>query len=152
MKKKHAHGKLRAVIDTNVIVSGFASINGIPNQILRAWQKDHFTLLTSVKLISELIDVLSRSRIKKIFKIEQREIQDILTRLLETPEYIAPVEDENLLIHSRDHKDDKLLACAIGGKAEYLVTGDRDLLVLNGNAKIGNLKIVSPKEFLEIIS
>ncbi|MEK6939252.1 MAG: putative toxin-antitoxin system toxin component, PIN family [Nanoarchaeota archaeon] len=61
------------------------------------------------------------------------------------------ISEQYLSISSRDPKDNKLLACAIGGDANYLVTGNRDLLELNGHPKIADLKIVSPHDFLKIL-
>ena len=49
----------------------------------------------------------------------------------------------------RDIRDDKFLACAVEAKADYIVTGDEDLLVLNGHEGI---KIVTPRKFLEVLS
>jgi uncharacterized protein len=48
----------------------------------------------------------------------------------------------------RDIKDDKFLACGIEGAVDYIITGDRDLLILTGYKGI---KIVSPREFVEIV-
>jgi hypothetical protein len=51
----------------------------------------------------------------------------------------------------RDPKDTVILATAIDGKADYLVTGDKDLLVLAGHKSIKPLKIVTPTEFIRLI-
>jgi hypothetical protein len=57
---------------------------------------------------------------------------------------------ESLPIHSRDEKDDALLACAFGGNCDYLVTGDEDLLVLNGKKRIReNANYKSSRVFAE---
>jgi predicted nucleic acid-binding protein len=57
--------------------------------------------------------------------------------------------DTELPIHSRDTKDDKVLRCALMGKCDYLITGDEDLLILNGRAELGNLHIVKAADFLK---
>jgi predicted nucleic acid-binding protein len=49
----------------------------------------------------------------------------------------------------RDAKDEMILASALGGRAEYLVTGDEDLLVLNEAAEIGSLRILRVREFVQ---
>lgn len=56
--------------------------------------------------------------------------------------------EEQLPIRSRDPKDNKLLACALSTNADYLITGDEDLLILNGNPALGALKILTAKDFL----
>lgn len=62
---------------------------------------------------------------------------------------ISPIE-ESIPAVTRDPKDDYLLAYALVGKADYLVTGDKDLLVLQ--AEIPDFEIVSPRQFSEILS
>jgi len=52
----------------------------------------------------------------------------------------------------RDVKDEKILASAIEGAADYLVTGDADLLILNGNPALGTLKIVTVRDFLAVLA
>jgi len=50
--------------------------------------------------------------------------------------------------YTRDRKDDKSVACAIAGRAEYLVTVDEDILVLE---RLGDARIVTPREFVEAV-
>ena len=57
-----------------------------------------------------------------------------------------------LPIHSRDSHDDKFLAVALGGNAEYLITGDDDLLVLQGDPRLGTLQIVTAREYLQLLA
>ena len=63
------------------------------------------------------------------------------TRVVLTPTLPIPV---------RDPKDEKILAAAIGGRAAFLVTGDKDLLVLRGHPDLGVLRIVTAVEFLAV--
>lgn len=62
-----------------------------------------------------------------------------------------PLAAEHFALHSRDPKDDIFLACALAGQCDYLVTGDRDLLDLQGHPGLGQLRIVTPREFLEAV-
>jgi len=55
-------------------------------------------------------------------------------------------------IHSRDSHDDSFLAVALGGNAEYLITGDDDLLVLQGDPRLGMLRVVTAREYLQILA
>ena len=57
-----------------------------------------------------------------------------------------------LPINVRDKKDEIIIATAMGGNADYLVTGDKDLLILKRSPKLGNLKIMTVKEFLSILN
>ena len=75
------------------------------------------------------------------------QINRLLTRLEYIGERIIPLN--SLPLHSRDPKDDKLLALALGGNADYLITGDNDLLVLEGHSEIGNLRIITAAAFLQ---
>lgn len=66
-------------------------------------------------------------------------------------EMVKSLSEEKLPVHCRDPKDDKLLALAMAGKADYLVTGDKDLLCLNAHSALKSLKIITVKEFLGIL-
>jgi predicted nucleic acid-binding protein len=70
-----------------------------------------------------------------------------VTSLREATERVTPLD--SLPLHSRDPKDDKLLALALGGNADYLITGDQDLLVLNDNPGLENLRIITAAVFLQ---
>jgi predicted nucleic acid-binding protein len=69
--------------------------------------------------------------------------------LIERTPPVVPSQSPLLV---RDPKDDMILAAAIGGNADFLVTGDADLLVLANDPKLGHLRIVSPSEFLSLLS
>ena len=55
-------------------------------------------------------------------------------------------------VSSRDPKDDPLLAVALSGHADYLITGDDDLLVLDGEPALGTLRIVTVRDFLQLLA
>jgi putative PIN family toxin of toxin-antitoxin system len=63
-------------------------------------------------------------------------------------DFVKALPLDALPIHSRDAKDDIMLACAISGNCDYLITGDDDLLILNGRPELGMLKIIKAAEFL----
>jgi len=65
-------------------------------------------------------------------------------------EIVIPVE--TVPVSVRDPKDDIVLATALTGEADFLVTGDVDLLVLNGHPAFGDLRIVVVREFLAVLS
>lgn len=130
---------LKAVIDTNVWVSALLG-TGVPKKLKDRLAKAHYQAICSTQLVDELIDVLARPKFAgKITEIDAAE----LVRMLRTSALF--VEPEPLVSISRDPKDDVFLACSVAAGADYLVTGDNDLLTLK---HFGATKIVTPQEFL----
>ena len=142
--------KLRVVIDTNLLISSAIVQNSPPDKLVRLWLKKGFNLLVSTEQIEEIKDVSQRNKLKSRLLFSQR-ITELLEGIEFVSESIEPIPQKNLPIHSRDLEDNFMLAAALGGKADYLITGDEDLLVLNGDPDLGNLKIVTAKEFLKLI-
>jgi len=138
--------KPRVVLDTNLIVSAFISPTGTPSQLLDICVQGRVILLTSIELLEEVEDVLHRDYIKERYDISEQRIREFLTDLRSATEPVIPRAD--LPLHSRDPKDDKLLTLALGGSADYLITGDQDLLVLHGNPALGNVHIITAAAFL----
>ena len=145
--------KPRVVIDTNLIVSAVISSGGTtPHRLLKLWRDNRYVLLTSGKLLNEVNDVLTRDYIKEEYSLSQKEIAEIVASLILNGIMVETPSEADLPIHSRDPKDDRLLALALGGQADYLVTGDNDLLDLNGKPELGKLKIITAAEFLTILT
>jgi putative PIN family toxin of toxin-antitoxin system len=139
--------KPRVVLDTNLFVSGIISPAGTPNKLLQLWEQDRITLLTSPELLAEVENVLQRDSIKQKYQLTEERISELLTSLHQITEQVIPLTP--LPLHSRDPKDDKLLALALGGTADFLITGDNDLLVLDGNTALENLRIITAAAFLQ---
>jgi putative PIN family toxin of toxin-antitoxin system len=141
---------LRVVVDTNVLVSGLINPHGLPRQLLDVWAAERLELLTSAELIDEAVRVLHRSRIRSKYGVTSERISDLQTRLERTATSVTPTTPVPLF--SRDPKDDTFLAVALAGTADYLVTGDDDLLVLNGDPALTTLQIVTVRDFLAVLS
>lgn len=141
--------RLKAVLDTNVIISGIIVPHGNPNRLLTAWEQGRFTLITATQLIQEVDRVLHRARIQRKYHLTEDRVQDVIQKLRTTTLQPPPAPQPPL--QSRDPKDDMFLALAIGGEADYLVTGDDDLLILNGDPALGTLQIVTVRAFLTIL-
>ena len=139
----------RVVIDTNLFVSGTISPRGLPHQLLQAWLKGAFTLLISAEQRAEVQEVLFRPEIARRYNLSE-EAKAHLLFLIDTLALQAPLR-QRLPIHVRDPKDDHLLAAALGGKADYLVTGDADLLTLDRDPKLPNLRILAVRPFLNLL-
>ena len=115
---------MRAVLDTNILVSALIAPTGNPDAIYRAWLDGKFTLLTCAEEIDELRSTLHKPRVAALIKPHKagRQVND-LKELAEHIEELPKVE------RSSDPDDDYLLALAEAGRADYLVTGDRSGLL-----------------------
>ena len=138
---------VRAVLDTNVLVSGLVAEQGSPRQILDAWLEGLYTLVTSLYLVEELVHVLSYPRIAKRLRLDEAELEAILAALLSK----AEVTSGRLRLPgvTRDPKDDAVVACAKEGETNYLVSGDQDLLVLG---EYEGIRVITPRQFVEILA
>lgn len=132
---------LRVVLDTNALIS--ALLFGGQSGLLRdLWKSGRIIPLVSKETFAEFRKVLSYPK----FKLSQREIRSILNE--EILPFVEPVEIvEQVTGVCRDPHDDMFLAVAAGGGAEYLVSGDQDLLV---SERFGKTRIVTVTEFLSL--
>lgn len=138
-------GKPRAVLDTNVFVSGVISPNGPPAAILRALRSERFILVSSPPINDEIIKVLNRPRIRDRYGVGDR-VFDVAFILWELAELVTNVPDVRI---SSDPGDNKFLATADAGRADYLVTGDvGDLLRLR---KYKRVAIIAPSDFVSVL-
>lgn len=138
--------KIKAVIDTNIFVSGLILKSGNSYKILELWRKNKFVVITSKLIIQEITKVLNYPKFQKKYYIEEQDIQEILG-LLNTEALLANTEKLNLKIElSRDSTDNKFLVCAKAGQADFIVTGDNDLLVLND---LEGIPIITPAKFVK---
>jgi putative PIN family toxin of toxin-antitoxin system len=147
-----ATDKLRVVIDTNIFISAMIAAAGLPAKLIRLWKKNRFTLVVSNDTIEEITEVLHREEIEEEYNLSPHEIFHLATSLKLGAEIVSPLPISDLPIHCRDAKDDFLLALAFAAGADYLITGDKDLLALKGNKKLSRLEIVTVKEFINLIA
>lgn len=150
MSKARRPKQPEVVVDTNLFVSGTILKRGLPFTLLEAWSEQRFILLLSEDQFSEIRDVLNRPEIVNKYHLSEDERRDLFSLMATFTKPVRPLL--TLAVRVRDIKDEKILAAAIGGKAEYLITGDDDLLVLRDDPLIGNLKIVTAREFLDILA
>jgi len=127
-------------LDTNVLVSAFAT-RGLCADVVRLVLAEH-TLVTAEVVLREVAQVL-RSR----FRLPRARVDDIVAFLHEHE--VVPKPDAPSESAIRDEDDRWVLASAIAGSAEVLVTGDRDLIDLATQAP---LKIVNPRGFWDLAS
>ncbi len=130
---------MRIVVDTNVLVSAALKTASFPFIVIR-WIDRNGGLLKSAATEQEVLDVLQRPRIAALVTPSFR---DGLTRLLAAAELVAI--DERIAV-CRDPKDDKFLELAVNGRADVIVTGDRDLLALD---PFRGVSVVPPAVFVQ---
>ena len=135
--------KVRYVFDTNVIVSALLFENGNPSKAFRYALKYGEVLLSS-ELLEELSEVLGREKFDRFITREERD--EFLETFVERALLIEIVETVQ---ECRDPKDDKILELALNGQADAIVSGDKDLLVLN---PFRDVRIVTAEEFLRTVN
>jgi uncharacterized protein len=132
--------KIRAVIDTNVIVSAIL-FGGIPGNLISLWKSGHLNPLASKDIMDEYIKVLAYPK----FRLAEKEINYILySEMLPYFEVVTLKPGPGLI--QDDPSDDKFIHCAEAGNAGVIISGDRHLLNLK---TYGKLKILTPSQFLE---
>ncbi|MGV0028512.1 putative toxin-antitoxin system toxin component, PIN family [Phormidesmis priestleyi] len=134
---------MRYVFDTNVIVSALLFENSKPAQALR-YALANGEMLLSLDLLEELNEVLGRKRFNRYVTSEERE--EFLEALVERAVLVEITESVQ---ECRDPKDDKVLELALNGEAQYIISGDRDLLVLH---QFRDVVVITADEFLRTIA
>lgn len=133
---------MRAVIDTNVLVSGIHWA-GPSEDVLHAWFLGKFELVSSAQIVGEFVAVMEK------FEIPMNP-DDILWWKSLIVQNSAVVEPEVTVdVVARDPEDNKFIEAALKGKAEYIISLDKDLLDVGSYQGI---KIITPKSFLSILS
>ncbi len=133
---------IRAVFDTNVFLRSLINPHSRCGRLLDDFVDD-YQLVLSPAIIREILEVLHRPRLRAKFPhITQLDI----ARVIALFEQATVVEPKDVLSVSRDPANDKFLACAKLARAEYLVTEDKDLLVLEFYE---GSRICQPAEFIE---
>lgn len=127
---------MKIVIDTNVLISG-VFFGGFPRKILGSIVSGIFTACATVAIIDEYEEIVQEMIDRKQGYINK----NILTPLIKTLEIIEPISDIKIC---RDPDDDKFINCAKDAHALYIVSGDKDLLVLE---QYDNIQIITAKEF-----
>lgn len=133
---------LKVVVDANIWISALLnSKNAL--QVVRLLEKDQFQLICAEALMDELAEVLDRPKFQK--KIQPAHKARFLDLVREKAQFVELAEYADSVC--RDPKDEVYLVCAVMAAADYLVTGDSDLLVL-GEFKGG--KIIPLQSFIEL--
>jgi putative PIN family toxin of toxin-antitoxin system len=136
---------IRAVSDTNLLVSYLiAHRPPIATLIDQHLAQEHFILVSGAVLLEELDRVLRYPRLQRYYT-EQMRTQYValvaaLGAIVELPESVPRI--------CRDPDDDWVIACAVAGEADVIVSGDEDLLTLN---QVGTIPVLSAAQFLDYL-
>lgn len=131
----------RVVLDTNVVLSALRFSGGSLARIRTAWHAGTIVPLASAATITELIRVLTYPR----FALSELEQRELLSDFLPRCESVVIRDSLDHLPRCRDPHDQVFLELAEAGDARWLVTGDRDLLALQGQVKC---RIATAAEFV----
>jgi len=135
---------MRVILDANIFISYLltpTSASAISAIVESAFTKRFVPLVTG-----RILDELTRRVVTKPYlaqRIDMADVASLTQSLLEVAEIIPDIQEEVPAV-SRDRKDDYLLAYALVGRADFLVTGDNDLLTLG---EVEGCRIVSPTNF-----
>lgn len=135
---------MRIVLDTNVLVSALITKGTPPDQLYQAWLRNEIELVTSAAQIDELADVLSRPKLRKYVDLADASklVSDIRLRA-------TVIRDMPIPRRSPDRKDDAILATAVAGEAELVVSGDkRDILALR---EVEGIPIRTARDALQVV-
>ncbi len=138
---------LVAVIDTNVPVSAAISAKGPPAGIVKAWKDGSFVWITSPPLLDELSRVIRSVEVRPYLRLASVEIDELLGDLHEYATVVAPSRTLEVVV--RDPDDNRVLEAAVEAQADYIVTGDQDLLALGS---FEGTEIVTPVRFVAVLS
>ena len=136
--------KLRAVVDTNLFVSGLFAKDSLSARLQDLWINQDFELITSIEIIREISRVLSYPRIKERFKPKEETVRQFF-RLVFRKAIIAKDLYKTDRI-TADQTDNKFLACALEKKADYIVSRDPHLRNLK---HYHGIQIVDAATFIE---
>lgn len=134
---------LRVVLDANLLVSCLLTQGKTISRIIDYWERGDIMVIVSPAIIDEMTEVVQRLRLRSQMSADPQ----LLIELLSSE---ATITSGDLVFPgaSRDPKDDKYLACAVEGGADYIVSGDEDLLTLGS---FRGVAIVRPADFVRLL-
>ncbi len=144
-REKGTKAPLRAVLDANVYVAAYLSRNPrSPNkELFQRWRDSQFLLLVSKDTLQEVVEKFGE------LGIDQQLTLELVAHILADAVYVHVSEEEVQPVIFADPDDDYILACAVVGKADYLVTYDPHFDCLGGEYR--GFKIVDGLHFLYIV-
>jgi putative PIN family toxin of toxin-antitoxin system len=129
---------VRAIVDTNVLLSGLLW-HGKPHFLIEQVRAGALTLVSSPALLAELAEVAARPKFKDAFARSNTDPELMLAYLRLLAEIVDPPPLPRPI--SRDPDDDVVLALAVAAQPDFIITGDKDLLVLGAHAGVPILSV-----------
>lgn len=134
---------LRVVLDTNLLISYLLTQGKTISKIIDHWESGDIFLLVSPAIVEEIAEVVQRPRLRKHMTIDPQVVMDLISS-----DALQTSGELTLSGVCRDPKDEKFLTCAVEGNADYIVTGDNDLLTLT---QFREIPIIRPADFVQIL-
>lgn len=135
---------MRAVVDTNIVIRALIKPKGTVGPVLDRLRKGDYTAVYSEPLLDEMLAKLALPRIRDKYHLTDNDISDLLALLALRGEFVGLRRRVRVC---RDPADDMLIETALAGGAEWLVTGDDDLLSLG---TFESVRFVNPRRFLSL--
>lgn len=130
---------MKSVLDADCIVAGTLARSGAASRLLELWQSGDFELIACAHLIQEIRQALLGPRISRRYGIPATEVEDLCRRLKEDAIWLSDPHDPPRIVPN-DSDDEYLVALALEGKADLLVTRDRHF----DGVAVPGLRIVFP--------
>lgn len=133
--------RVRVVLDTNILIGALITKGTPPDKLYRAWLRGEIELVTSAAQLAEIADVLARPRLQKFLDADEAAaiVENLGTR--------AHILDDPLGVNlSPDPQDNPILAAAIAGKADLIVSGDKKHVLALG--EVEGIPVVTAREAL----
>lgn len=146
MPSKQSGTPSRIVLDTNILVSAAINKLGIPRQLFKLWRSGKLILVTSRFQLNELSRVLHYKRIRKNYPLKEEYVGKFLAVIGKSSVVVSPGTIPEVVV---DQDDNQILAAAVAGKVNAIVSGDEHLLELKNYRRI---KIVTAKRFLDSLT
>ncbi|HZF12597.1 MAG TPA: putative toxin-antitoxin system toxin component, PIN family [Thermoanaerobaculia bacterium] len=135
---------MRAVADTNVVISGLLW-NGPSRAVLDRARSGAVDLFTSPALLAELEDVLARRKFLRRLQLARTSVHELILGYASLAHVIRPAPIEPIVLADPD--DDAVLACALAARVDVIVSGDGHLLALG---QVEGIRVVTAAGFLAL--
>ena len=137
---------MKAVLDVGQYVGATIQALGHPAQILSAWKAGKFELVTSTAILDDLRRVLRYPHLRKRHRWSDEEIEFFVDSIALAATLTPGILEVNAV--AEDPTDNKVIACAVEGQADYVVASDDPLL---GLKRYANTVILHPRQFLNML-
>jgi len=137
---------MRAVLDTNVFISGILW-KGTPHKIIELAEKQKIEIAISLEILEELAGVIKRPKFKPYLNQAESTPQQIVERVVSLTQVF--LSTKRVTIIKIDPTDNMFLSCALASGASFIISGDKHLLNLK---QYQGIKVISPAQFFKLVS